>query len=96
MNLLLGRCSRIDAFGAYMDSIALAAMILVIGIIVDDGIVVAENIWQCREQGMLPLDAAVEGTASVFQPVVTTILTTALAFAPMFFMSATGLSTCFL
>jgi multidrug efflux pump subunit AcrB len=84
---LLGTLFLLPVFGAYMDSIALAAMILVIGIIVDDGIVVAENIWQHREQGMLPLDAAVEGTASVFQPVMTTVLTTALAFAPMFVMS---------
>lgn len=84
---LLGTLFLLPVFGAYLDSIALAAMILVIGIIVDDGIVVAENIWRQRELGMLPLDAAVEGTASVFQPVLTTILTTALAFAPMFFMS---------
>ena len=86
---LLGTIFLLPVFGAYLDSIALAAMILVIGIVVDDGIVVAENIWLHREQGMTPLDAAVEGTASVFQPVVTTLLTTALAFAPMFFMSGT-------
>ena len=86
---LLGTIFLLPMFGAYLDSIALAAMILVIGIVVDDGIVVAENIWLHREQGMTPLDAAVEGTASVFQPVVTTLLTTALAFAPMFFMSGT-------
>ena len=69
--------------------IVLAAMILVIGIIVDDGIVVAENIWRYREAGHAPLDAAVEGTYSVFKPVLTTILTTALAFVPMFFMTGT-------
>jgi len=86
---LLGTIFLLPVFGAYLDSIALAAMILVIGIVVDDGIVVAENIWLHREQGMAPLDAAVEGTASVFQPVITTLLTTALAFAPMFFMSGT-------
>ena len=86
---LLGTIFLLPVFGAYLDSIALAAMILVIGIVVDDGIVVAENIWLHREQGMTPLDAAVEGTASVFQPVVTTLLTTALAFAPMFFMTGT-------
>jgi multidrug efflux pump subunit AcrB len=76
-------------FGAYLDSIALGAMILVIGIIVDDGIVVAENIWRFREMGKAPLDAAVEGASAVFKPVVTTLLTTALAFAPMFFMTGT-------
>ena len=86
---LLGTIFLLPIFGAYLDSIALGAMILVIGIVVDDGIVVAENIWLHREQGMTPLDAAVEGAASVFQLVVITLLTTALAFAPMFFMTGT-------
>jgi multidrug efflux pump subunit AcrB len=86
---LLGTLFLLPMFGAYLDSISLAAMILVIGIIVDDGIVIAENIWQHMEEGLAPLDAAVEGTAAVFQPVLATILTTALAFAPMFFMSGT-------
>ncbi len=84
---LLGTLFLLPVFGAYLDSIALAAMILVIGIIVDDGIVVAESIWRHRELGLKPLDAAVEGTASVYLPVLTTLLTTALAFAPMFFMT---------
>ena len=86
---LLGTIFLLPMFGAYLDSIALGAMILVIGIIVDDGIVVAENIWRYREQGKAPLEAAVEGASAVFQPVITTLLTTALAFAPMFFMSGT-------
>lgn len=86
---LLGTIFLLPMFGAYLDSIALGAMILVIGIIVDDGIVVAENIWRYREQGHAPLDAAVQGASAVFAPVVTTLLTTALAFAPMFFMTGT-------
>lgn len=86
---LLGTLFLLPVFGAYLDSIALSAMILVIGIVVDDGIVVAENIWRKQELGMTPLDAAVEGTALVFKPVLTTILTTMLAFMPMFFMSGT-------
>jgi multidrug efflux pump subunit AcrB len=86
---LLGTIFLLPVFGAYLDSIALGAMILVIGIIVDDGIVVAENIWRCREQGMAALEAAVEGSTAVFKPVVTTLATTGLAFAPMFFMTGT-------
>jgi len=86
---LLGTLFLLPMFGAYLDSVSLAAMILVIGIIVDDGIVVAESIWRHRELGLTPLDAAVEGTTSVYLPVLTTLLTTALAFAPMFFMTGT-------
>ncbi len=85
--VLLGTLFLLPVFGAYLDSIALAAMILVIGIIVDDGIVVAESIWRQRELGLAPMDAAVEGTAAVYLPVLTTVLTTGLAFAPMFFMT---------
>jgi multidrug efflux pump subunit AcrB len=83
---LLGTLFLLPAFGAYLDSIALAAMILVIGIIVDDGIVIAESIWSRQEEGLPPLEAAVEGFSSVIAPVLTTITTTILAFAPLFFM----------
>lgn len=83
---LLGTLFLLPWFGAFMDSIALSAMILVIGIIVDDGIVIGESIWRQRELGAAPLDAAVEGTASVLLPVLTNIVTTLLAFSPMFFI----------
>jgi multidrug efflux pump subunit AcrB len=85
--VLLGTLFMLPIFGAFLDTIAMGAMILVIGIVVDDGIVVAENVWRCRERGMAPLDAAVEGTYSVAKPVITTVVTTALAFTPMFFMT---------
>ncbi len=85
--VLLGTLFMLPLFGAFLDTIAMGAMILVIGIIVDDGIVVAENIWRYREMGEAPLDAAVEGTYTVAKPVITTVITTALAFAPMFFMT---------
>jgi len=58
-----------------------------IGIIVDDGIIVSENITRRRELGDTPLQAAVNGVKEVFFPVLTTILTTFLAFAPMFLMT---------
>jgi len=77
----------LPAFNELLSSIALAAMVLVLGIIVDDAIVIAENIHRHRENGKSPLEAATEGIREVFAPVVTTILTTALAFIPMFFIS---------
>ncbi len=85
--VLLGTLFLLPIFGAFLDTIAMGAMILIIGIVVDDGIVVAENIWRSRELGMAPLEAAVEGAASVAKPVITTVVTTALAFTPMFFMT---------
>jgi len=85
--VLLGVIFLLPITGAYLDIIALAAMIQVIGIIVDDGIIVGENIVRRREKGDSPVDAATNGLYEVARPVLTTILTTFLAFAPMFFMS---------
>jgi len=84
---LLGTLFLMPAFGTYLDSITLAGMIIVIGIIVDDGIIIAENVQRHRERGEPPLEAAVNGIHEVFPPVVTTVLTTFLAFAPLFLMT---------
>jgi multidrug efflux pump subunit AcrB len=84
---LLGVIFVMPLFDVYLDSISLAAMIIVIGIIVDDAIIIAENIQRRLEMGSPPLEAAVEGIRAVFRPVLTTILTTFLAFAPLFFMT---------
>ena len=83
---LLGALFMMPFFDVYLDSISLAGMIMVIGIIVDDAIIIAENIQRHRERGNPPLEAAVEGIGEVFRPVLTTILTTFLAFAPLFLM----------
>ncbi|HSG28862.1 MAG TPA: efflux RND transporter permease subunit, partial [Candidatus Krumholzibacterium sp.] len=82
----LGTIFVLPMFGMYLDTITLSGMILIIGIIVDDAIIVSENITRRREMGDGPLDAAVTGINEVFKPVLTTVLTTFLVFAPMFFM----------
>jgi len=74
-------------FGVHIDVITLMGMIMVIGLIVDDAIVIGENIYRRRELGDSPLDAAVNGTSMVIRPVFATIITSILAFSPMFFMS---------
>jgi len=73
-------------FGRFLDTISLASLVLVIGIIVDDAIIVSESIYYRRSVGDDPLQAAVNGTMNVFFPVLVTILTTFLAFAPMLFL----------
>lgn len=84
---LLGTIFMLPLFDVYLDSLTLMGIILVIGIIVDDAIIIGENIASHRERGKSPIDAAVDGIHEVFSPVITTILTTFLVFAPMFFMS---------
>ncbi|MFC1481679.1 efflux RND transporter permease subunit [Candidatus Neomarinimicrobiota bacterium] len=83
---LLGVIFLLPQVGIYLDTITLTGMILVIGIIVDDAIIIAENIAAHRDKGEEPLEAAVNGISEVFSPVLTTVLTTFLVFAPMFFM----------
>lgn len=83
---ILGVFFLMPIFGTFLDSISLTSLVLLIGIIVDDGIIISENIYRRREMGDSPVEAAVNGTNEVFFPVLTTILTTFLAFAPMFFM----------
>ena len=83
----LGVIFLLPKFDSFLDVISMAAMIQVIGIIVDDAIIIAENIHKYRERGYAPVDAAVAGLKEVFWPVTTTIVTTFIAFAPMFFMS---------
>ncbi|MFC1549899.1 efflux RND transporter permease subunit [Candidatus Neomarinimicrobiota bacterium] len=74
-------------FGVHIDIVSLMGLILVIGLIVDDGIVVAESIAKRQEEGDSPVDAAVNGAYGVLRPVFATIVTTIIAFSPFFFMS---------
>ena len=68
---------------------SLFGMILVIGILVDDGIVIAENIYLHFEKGKTPMHAAVDGTMEVAPAVMTSIATTIVAFSPLLFLAGT-------
>ncbi|NUP89194.1 MAG: efflux RND transporter permease subunit [Candidatus Sumerlaeia bacterium] len=73
----------IRLFGYGLDGVSLFALILMVGIIVDDAIVVLENIHRHMEDGLPPHRAAVIGTREVVMPVVAATLTTMAAFAPL-------------
>jgi multidrug efflux pump subunit AcrB len=66
--------------------LSLFGMIIVIGILVDDGIVIAENIYQHYEKGKKPIQAAIDGTMEVIPPIVSAIITTILAFSIFLFL----------
>lgn len=70
--------------GISINVISLFGMITVIGILVDDGIVIAENIYQHWERGKNPIQAAVDGTLEVLPAVFSAILTTIIAFSIFF------------
>ncbi|MDH3217726.1 MAG: efflux RND transporter permease subunit, partial [Candidatus Krumholzibacteria bacterium] len=84
---LLGVVFVSPFFDVHIEIISMTGMIIIVGLIVDDAIVVAENIHRRRELGDSPVDAAVKGTRGVIRPVFATIVTTVLAFTPFFFMS---------
>ncbi len=77
--------------GITINVISLMGMLLVIGILVDDGIVVAENIFVHFEEGKSPMKAAVDGTMEVLPAVLTSVTTTMVAFAPLLFLSGTNM-----
>ena len=75
--------------GVTLNTISLFSFVLVTGIIVDDAVIIVENIARHRENG-LPLKLAViEGTSEVMMPVISSMLTTILAFLPMLLMTGT-------
>lgn len=73
-------------FDVTINVLSLFGMIIVIGILVDDGIVIAENIYQHYEKGKNPIQAAIDGTMEVIPPIVSAIVTTILAFSIFFFL----------
>lgn len=82
----LGMFAIASAYGLTINVMSLMGMILVIGILVDDGIVVAENIYSHYEQGETPIKAAVNGTIEVLPSVATGVTTTILIFLIFFFL----------
>lgn len=72
--------------GVTLNVISLFGMIVVIGILVDDGIVIAENIYQHYERGAKPIQAAIDGTMEVLPAVFSAIVTTVIAFSAFFFI----------
>lgn len=72
-------------FGITANVMSIFGFIIVIGLVVDDAIVTAENVYYKLRSGMDPLDAATEGTAEVATPVTFGVITTIVAFVPLMF-----------
>jgi len=84
-----GALLLMQGFGISLNMVSMFSLILVLGIIVDDAIVVSENTYRHMEQGLAPREAAVLGTQQVLAPVVATVVTTIAAFLPMLLMTGT-------
>lgn len=73
-------------FGITVNLVSMLGIILVLGMLVDDGIIVSENVYRYVEEGMPVNEAVIKGTNEVVGPVTITILTTFAAFVPLMFM----------
>src|ERR671917_562628 len=87
---LVGVCFFLLMLGYSINLLTLLAMVLAIGLVVDDSIVVLENIHRHLERGEAPLQAAIAGMREIFAPVVAMTITLAAVYAPIGF--ATGLT----
>lgn len=81
---LFGSFILLPNFGVSINVVSLAGFVLVLGLLVDDAIVVAEKITDYREKGLSPVDAAFKGASTMWRPVFVASITTILAFSPMF------------
>lgn len=73
-------------FDVTMNNLTLFALVLVLGMIVDDAIIVLENVHRYTEKGMCPKAAAVKGAKEIMWPIIAAVSTTAAAFLPMLLM----------
>ncbi len=87
---LVGVCSLMLMLGYSLNLLTLLAMVLAIGLVVDDAIVVVENIHRHLEEGMSRFDAALKGAREIAIPVIAMTITLAAVYAPIGFM--TGLT----
>jgi len=78
-----------DALGFTLNSVTMLALVLMVGIVIDDAIVVLENIYRfLEEKGLSPFEAAREGTAEIALAVTATTLSLAVIFVPVSFLSS--------
>ncbi|MFU8765097.1 MAG: efflux RND transporter permease subunit [Haliea sp.] len=83
---LIGVVFLIFSLGFSLNLLTLLAMVIAIGLVVDDAIVVVENVHRHIEHGMAPMDAAIKGAREVAWPVVAMTLTLAAVYAPIAFV----------
>ncbi|MEO0468390.1 MAG: efflux RND transporter permease subunit [Bacteroidota bacterium] len=84
---ILGTFIIASLLGVSINALSLFGLILVIGILVDDGIVISENIYRHWEMGKKPLEAALDGTMEVLPAVLSAILTTIVVFSGFLFLA---------
>ncbi len=84
---VFGTCAVMLAAGHTLNIYSMFAFVMALGIVVDDAIVIAENVYSHRLRGNTPLDAAIQGTTEVAPAVLSSVLTSVIAFIPLAFVT---------
>lgn len=82
----LGCFLVLPLLGISVNMVTMFAFLISLGIVVDDAIVVGENVFTMREQGIPPLRAAIEGARQIAMPVTFSVLTNVVAFMPLLYL----------
>jgi multidrug efflux pump subunit AcrB len=83
---MLGACSVLFWGGQTLNMLSMFAFLMALGVLVDDAIVVAENVYAHRERGKSLTQAAIDGAYEVLPSVVAAVTTTIVAFVPLLFV----------
>ncbi len=76
-------------FGFTLNNVTMLALVLMVGVVIDDAIVVLENVFHCvEEKGMSPFAAAIEGTREIGPAVFATTISLVIVFLPVSFLSS--------
>ncbi len=84
---VLGAGIGLYAMGETLNMLSMFAFLMAVGIVVDDGIVIGENIFAHRALGKSNLQAAIDGASEVLPSVFSSVATTVIAFLPLFYVS---------
>ncbi|HEX9573848.1 MAG TPA: efflux RND transporter permease subunit [Myxococcales bacterium] len=82
---LIGGVFLIQVFGFTINLLTLLAIVLSVGLVVDDAIVVVENVERHLREGMKPIDAALKGARELVGPIISMTITLAAVYAPIAF-----------
>ena len=82
---LIGAAFLMLVFGFTLNLLTLLAIVLSVGLVVDDAIVVVENVERHLHEGLTPYDAAIKGARELFSPIIAMTITLAAVYAPIGF-----------
>lgn len=85
----IGAILFLPLIGVSINMISMFGFLVALGIVVDDAIVIGENIYEYRQQGMGNIEAAIAGARDISTPVIFSILTNIIAFVPLLFIPGT-------